>query len=393
MLKVTEPHEPRFFGRDAAIVASLLAGIANLPFNVMPLILGVAADAFHLIPTQMGLLGAAMLMGWVGGTLFSFFALHRLNWRFAALGGVGLITLGLQASLHVQGVIALDTCWFVLGLGAALPTCVAFEILGQTATPERSFGMMTLTVVLASALVLWLFPLLLIGRWGYAGLVNGLTACFLLQTFLIPGVPVQGFHSSVRRASRAKLRPAALIAVTAFLIFFTGESGLWAFLERAGREIGLGREQIGVILALLKVIGGIACLSPIILATRLGNRWPFVVGFGASVVAVLLLASAANATLYAAGAWLWEFFFTVMFCYSNGLISRLDTSGRIVVLVPGAIGLGGAAGPAIAGYLKPAAGFVPIYVFTLACILVSGAVMLVLLHREGGCAARMAARE
>lgn len=372
------------FAATAAILACLVSGIANIPFNVMPMILGTAADAFGLVPAEIGLLGGATLLGWVGGTALCFFILHRVSWRMVALAGSATAVIALQASLHLPGLPALYLCWFILGLGASLPTCVAFEVLGRTANQERFFGAMTLSVVLISAVVLWLFPFALLSRWGYAGLVHGLSAVFLLKLPMELALPT---HAPVAAegghvvGEKARIARPALLALLAFLIFFSGESGLWAFLERAGRELDIAPVRIGGILAVLKFVGGIAAVVPIIIGKRWGNRWPFVAGFIGTLVGAAILQTSSGALGYALGGWVWEFFFTVVFCYATAAISQLDGSGRLVVLVPGAIGLGGAIGPTIAGFLKTGPGFLPIYAFTVVCMGLCMAIILPVLTR------------
>jgi hypothetical protein len=375
------------FDRQVAIIACLIAGIANIPFNAMPLLLGTAADNFGLVPSQIGLLGGATLFGWVVGTALSFFLLHRVNWRLASIAGTLLTIIGLFTSLNVSSVNLLYLCWFILGLGASLPTCIAFDVIGKTAHPERYFGLMTLAVVLFSAAILWLFPILLIPQLGYAGMIFGLAGVFALIVVLTLSLPRSDTTAGARLASAQMEAVAssdfAKLAFIAFLIFFAGQSGLWAFLERAGREISIAPQDVGVILAVLKVIGGVACVMPILVADKWGDRWPFVSGFLGTLVGCGLLYASTTATGYAMGAWIWEFFFTVVFCYTNGAISRWDRSGRLVVLIPGAIGLGGAIGPAIAGFLKTGPGYLPIYTFTTTCMFICMCIMLVLLHLQG----------
>jgi len=375
------------FDRQVAIFACLIAGIANIPFNAMPLFLGTAADNFGLAPSQIGLLGGATLFGWVGGTALAFFLLHRVNWHLASIAGTLLAIGGLLASLNVSSVNLLYLCWFTLGLGASLPTCIAFDVIGKTAHPERYFGVMTLAVVLFSAAILWLFPILLIPHWGYDGMIFGLAGVFALIVLLTLSLPRSDTTASARLASAQIAAVAssrlAKLAFIAFLIFFAGQSGLWAFVERAGREISIAPQDIGVILAILKVIGGVACVMPIIVADKWGDRWPFIAGFLGTFAGCALLYVSTTATGYALGAWIWEFFFTVVFCYTNAAISRWDKSGRLVVLIPGAIGLGGAIGPAIAGFLKTGPGYLPIYAFTTTCMFTCMSIMLVLLHLQG----------
>lgn len=372
------------FGIGVAIFASIVAGIVNIPFNAMPMILGSAADHYGLAPAQIGQLGGAMLFGWVGGTALCFFILHRLSWRLVAAAGLVTAVAGVQLSVHSPDISLGYLSWFILGFGASLPTCVCFEVIGNTGNQERSFGMMTLSIVLASAAVLYLFPLFLLSRWGYSGLVLGLSALFLAQLAIVwklPSGPLSATAAQAHATAAGSNAP-AWIAFIAFLIFFSGQSGLWAFLERAGREIAIAPESIGLILAILKVVGGLASITAMVVATRFGNRWPFVAGFVGTVIAVVILENSRSSAPYAIGGWIWEYFFTLVFCYTTAAISRLDRSGRVVVLLPGAIGLAGALGPTVAGYMKTGPGFLPIYIFAAACMFVCMCILLSLLSRN-----------
>jgi hypothetical protein len=351
------------FGIGMALAASLVAGIANIPFNAMPMILGSAADAFKLVPAQIGLLGGATLSGWVAGTALCFFILHKLSWRVVGVAGLATAVAGLQLSLHSDSVAVLNLSWFILGFGASLPTCVAFEVIGNTEKQERSFGMMTLAIVVASALVLYLFPVFLLPRWGYGGLVGGLGILLLAMVPVIWRLPSGKMHAPQQggRLATAGSNRAAWLALVGFLIFFAGQSGLWAFLERAGREIDVAPADIGVILAILKLVGGLASITAMVAATRFGTRWPFVAAFVGIAAAGAILHFASSTLGYAVGGWIWEYFFTLTFCYATAAISRYDATGRVVLLLPGAIGLGGAIGPSVAGYLKTGDGFLAVY--------------------------------
>jgi len=65
----------------------------------------------------------------------------------------------------------------------------------------------------------------------------------------------------------------------------------------------------------------------------------------------LLLGNAEGFLTYAAGAWIWEVGFTWGCVYQTAAIARLDSSGRSIMLIPGAFALSSMAGPALAGQL------------------------------------------
>jgi predicted MFS family arabinose efflux permease len=364
------------FDLKVAIFASAIAGVVNIPFNAMPMILGSAADQFQLIPRQIGLLGGATLAGWVAGTALCFFILHRINWRSVAGAGLLVAVAGIQMSVFSPSLSLLYLSWFILGFGASLPTCVAFEVVALTRNQERAFGILTLAIVLVSAAVLYFFPLLILPRWGYQGLVFGLAVLFLLALAIVWTLPGRALRRPGHEGARTKPSAMAWLAFAGFVIFFAGQSGLWAFLERAGRELLIAPEDIGLILAILKVVGGLASITAMVVAARFGNRWPFFVGVIGTLVAIIVLNGTDSIAGYSIGGWLWEYCFTLVFCYTTAAISRLDQSGRVVVLVPGAIGLAGAIGPSAAGYLKTGPGFLPIYLFALVSMLICACLLI-----------------
>ena len=365
------------------IIAGIIGGVSNIPFNVMPVILGSAADQYSLIPSEIGTLASLTLFGWVLGTVICFFIARKIDWRWLSGAGFLLAAASVQLSLFNDSTSLLYFAWFILGFGCSVPTCIVFEVLSHTQNQERSFGMLSLIVVIVSAMVLYTIPAYILPYWQYAGMVHSFSLLMLCAMSLVWIFPSNSPSQSVAsKDSDNSANSSAWIALAAVLIFFAGQSGLWAFLERAGREIDLSPKDIGIVLSLLKLVGGLAGVAVMVIATRFGNRWPYVASLLGIIFGVYLLDSANSLEMYALGSWIWEFFFALVFCYSAAAVSRLDKTGRIVVLVPGAAFTGAAIGPLIAGYLKTGPGFMPIYIFTVICTLICAVVFLTLLSKQ-----------
>lgn len=371
-----------FFSVKIVILASIIAGFTTLPGNIVPIILGSAADQFNLTSRHTGLLGGAILSGWLSGTMFCYFALHKLNWRLVATVGLLVAVCGVQMSIVKDALWLLYSGWFLLGMGSALPTCVVFDILSQTENQERSYGTMVLSGLVLSAILLIALPAFVFPIWGFTGLV------FVFSFMFLPLIPLVRILPSGRldkRDDEVESRSAngvnykAWIAIVAFLICYTGQMGVWAFLERIGRAIEIAPTEIGVVLSVLKAVGGLASVVTIVIAARIDSRWMFFVAFVGIVAGISILSVADTLLFYAIGSWIWELFFTVVFIYSSAAIGRLDTNGRVVVLIPGAMGLGGAAGPTIAGYLVDFSGFHLVYTFATVCMFIASCIFLVLL--------------
>lgn len=129
---------------------------------------------------------------------------------------------------------------------------------------------------------------------------------------------------------------------------------------------------MGIVFAVLKLLGGLAAFSVAGLGDRLhGRAAQALVLLG--LAGGLLLALASGFLSFALGAWLWEFAFTCGCVLQTAGIARRDPTGRAVLLVPAVFALSAMAGPALAGHLVAGGTFLPL----LAAALASSAIPLV----------------
>lgn len=363
-----------------------LAGISGLPFNAMPVFIGSAADAFSLTPQQMGGLGSFLLSGWVMGGILCSWKLHNVSWKTATTIGTLIAIISTGISQLSPSLAHLYLCWFGFGLGASIPTCVAYEALSQMDNKERAFGLLTASAISVAAVVLYIFPVWIEPNWQYQGTAVSLALLMSLMLLAVKSIPTDK-HVSDQSIPYTVITESAnipaWIGLFAFIIFFAGQAGLWAFLERMGRDIGATPNEIGTTLSLLKGVGALASLMVVVLASRLGTRWPHIFCFIGIVASVIILDNTSTLISYAGGSWLWELCFTLGYCYCTAMISRLDRTGRVVVLIPASIGLAGAIGPGLAGYLKTSATYQPIYTMAIVGIFFSMVIFLIL-HRYVG---------
>jgi MFS family permease len=145
---------------------------------------------------------------------------------------------------------------------------------------------------------------------------------------------------------------------------------LWAFLERIGAAIPIAAAQMGIVFAVLKLLGGVAAFSVAAVGDRAGQRAPYVVVLVGVAAGLALLAGAKGFLSFALGAWIWEFAFTCGCVFQAALIARHDVSGRAVVLIPAVFALGSMVGPGIAGNLVTGGSFASLLLLALACTVV-----------------------
>lgn len=339
------------------LAASLASTIGGLPFNTLPILLGSLADSFGFAPTQIGLFGSVCFTGYLVGTLVAVGFIDRCNWRALTFGCALGAALALLASARLPAAAQLPL-WALIGFFAALMTCLGLRIMAEMPDKERAFGMRQGIELGLVALVLFVLPSIVIARFNYAGGALVLAAIILLLSLSAFALPRRSdFAVKVDLAKDTSLQGRFRFPVPAywalgfFFVFGAGQIGLWAFLERLGHGLDVAPAQMGIVFAVLKLLGGAAGLTLALIGDRLGSRWPHLLVLAVISTGLLLLAYAEGFVLYALGAWIWEVGFCWGCIYQSAAVARLDPSGRSIMLIPAAFALSSMVGPAIAGQL------------------------------------------
>ncbi|MFJ4387776.1 MFS transporter [Pseudomonas sp. NPDC089408] len=339
------------------LAASFASTIGGLPFNTLPILLGAMVDSLGFSIEQVGLLGSVCFAGYLLGTLVAVMLIDHLNWRWLTLACALGAATAYGMSSWLPAAVQLPI-WALIGFFAALMTCLGMRIMGQMANKERALGMRLGIELGVVAAVLFALPSLVITHFQYAGAAVMLAVVIVLLSVSALALPRrQDFmvESSANHTgsllSRFAFPPAAYVALVCFFLFGSGQIGLWAFLERLGHGLALQPTEMGTVFAVLKLLGGAAALALALVGDRLGVRIPHLLVLAVLGVGLLLLGNAEGFLSYALGAWIWEVGFTWGCVYQTAAIARLDSSGRSIMLIPGAFALSSMAGPALAGKL------------------------------------------
>lgn len=357
------------------LAASFASTIGGLPFNTLPVLLGSLADTFGFSAEQIGQLGSACFAGYLFGTLISVVSMDRLNWRWLTLGCAGGAALTLLTSSQMAAQAQLPL-WALLGFFCALMTCLGLRIMAEMVDKERALGLRQGVELALVAAVLFILPSLVIARFHYPGaalLLAGIVLVLSVSAFVLPSR--QDFRVSTAAsqplapAASFRLPPAAYAALVLFFLFGTGQIGLWAFLERFGNALALLPTELGIVFAVLKLLGGAAALVVALAGSRLSLGRPYLLTFVTISAGLLLLGKAEGFLLFAFGAWIWEVGFTWGCIFQTAAIARLDPSGRSIMLIPAAFALSSIAGPMLAGKLI-GEGFSPLLWLALGCAVI-----------------------
>jgi len=359
------------------IVASIASSIGGLPFNTLPILLGAFADRLSLGPAELGTLGSWCTGGYLISTMLGPVWVDRVPWRLATVVAVAATAAALMWSAGAAGAPYPPLAAF--GFAAGLMHSLGMRMVGEVGNKERAFGVRLLTELIIVAVLLFFLPLMIASRGIEGGMALLAIAVVVmgLSAFVIPRGPSASTSGAVETgasSSAASVGLAGWVALGVFVVFACGQVALWVFIERIGRSINVSASEMGIVFAVLKVVGGLSAALVAVLGDRLGNRLPHVLGLLFIALGVALLASPSSFIVYALGAWIWEGAFTLCCVYQTAAIAKLDRSNKLVVLVPAAFAVSAFVGPELAGRLAESGGFAPLFVFAVACAILPAVV-------------------
>lgn len=353
--------------RDSTLIAfmlsaSLASTIGGLPFNLLPVMLGSLADSFALNPQAAGWMGSVCFAGYLLGTLGAPLWMNRLNWRLLTVISAAGTALSFALSAVVEHLSILYVMWALIGFFASTMTCLGMRILADLPNKVRAYGVRQGVELSVTAAVLFALPPLVIAHFKYPGAalaLAGVVVVLGISALWLPTGPAsaQNDASATAPPLSGPLPAASWWALGVFFLFLVGNIGLWAFLERIGAALQIAPTQMGLVFAVLKLLGGFAAFFVASMGERGGYRRPYGIVLMGVALGVGLLASASGFLPFALGAWVWEFAFTCGCVYQVAAIARSDASGRAVMLVPAAFALGSMVGPGLAGQLVAGGSF------------------------------------
>ncbi len=366
------------------VAACLMSSAGSIVYLISPVLVGSAIDSLGLSSDQAGLLIASYFAGYTIITISAVAWLYRVNMRTAALVSSLAFVASLLIGTTVSSLTGAILTMLVGGAGAGMLYGISITIISQSDDADRYFGIALASQLLLGSALLFAGPAYIGPNWGYSGILAATAVFVALMSVVIPWAPraVSSAVGNDQSADSSVPVASILTGIGAVLVWFTGYSGIYAFVERIGVDGGLTGHQIGLVLSLTILTGLAGALGAAWLGDRYGKIKPHLIGaIGALITAVLLLGTPE----------LIRYSFAIVFltlslnfwlAYMLGGVAAIDTSGRFAVLVTAALGVGATIGPAIAGGLIANSNYLPMLAFSLVAIMMGLAIIVSVLRRQ-----------
>ncbi|MEU9392739.1 MFS transporter [Streptomyces sp. NPDC048324] len=328
---------------------------ADTPY-LLPTTVGRLDSGLPLTTTQAGALGSALLLSSASAGFVLASRVERIGARTLARIGLTLAVLGYGTAALTGSVPAVVIGALIGGLGSGTATTVAATGIAAQPDPHRTTTLGLLGVSALAGAVYLTVPHLGPGH-GQPLAAIALTA---LAVWPLTGrLPVRtaAAHSPLDGGRLPHRRSGAVLAAT-MLCWSLAQNALWGVSGRIGlAQAHLTEAAVGAVFAVALGAGLLGVTVAGAVGPRFGRALP--VGGGTAVIAgcVVLSASAADVTSFAAGEIAWNLLYPVVLSYVIGLAASLDPRGRWAVLVGSASSLGTAAGPLTGSVLAERAGF------------------------------------
>lgn len=350
-----------------ALTIILIAAVAALPPNVMPVLSRLLSDTHGLDEAQLGyFIASGTLAGLLASATAPFWITRvRIGMRARTLviGCLLGYALGVHALAVVDGPPMLYALQFVLGGSTILiaSTCVHFLMLQPN--PARMMSLKIAGDVVVASAFLFLMPL---SSLPLPGFLAALSACFvagaLFAAWRWPRTPTGGHialpPTGVAAPATLATAPAAAWTVLSMMAVFyvAGISG-WNYLGRLAAHAGLDADAGATAIAIGLFGGIVGAIGAASLAGRSDRIWPQAVAGGAFVASILALGHATSFASYLVAVLVFNIAWNFFIPFVMALLAARDGGGRLSTLTPATAMVGGIVGPPLTGNLMQATSY------------------------------------
>ncbi|MBA7693294.1 hypothetical protein ES703_101873 [subsurface metagenome] len=279
------------------IAAGCLSAASSLPFNMGPLIFGSAADSFGFTPEHIGYFSSSFLFGFSLSIIGVYLWQHYISWHLIMVAGTVVGGLLMLLTAFTSAPLLWGLLWLLVGFCFGPVYAIVVPVLAKLPNATRAFGFKLALETGIPALMLLLFPILVVKYWGFLGLaiaslatliLIAATACWIPRDLASP-TPHSMAEQGSTQSSSLRLKYLTWLGIFTVCIYFGGQISVWIFVERSARSLNYGPEAVGVLLALGKSGSMVGALVAAALATRIGRWKPHALSFSLMVVSQLLL--------------------------------------------------------------------------------------------------------
>ncbi len=359
-----------------------LSALGALFFNVQPVMIGAIAGGYGYDEVQLGNLVSAGLLLSFASLASSFFWITRVNRRYAVIAGGLVYAIAMTYAPMSESYNSMVVCFAIAGAGGGAMYAPILVGLAAQDNPTKAFSLSVTFMVITSGAISMVGPAWLVPAYGTQAMFYLLAVLTMTGVVLAPTITFAAPTYSLGGEDTAKgIHRFAWIGLAAFAVYFLGLNGTWAFLERAGNNIGLSPEESGVAVSLSLLLSAVGSFLAGYLEDRIDVRNALTISLGGMLLFASTLWFADGFVLFFAAILFFNTAWNFSLPFAMNSIAMADETGRYVAVIPAAQMLGAAMGPAVAAPLIISLGFTGMSLQLLSGCLISFVMFAVVSQR------------
>lgn len=327
----------------------MVVGVAGaLAAFIMPLLVTISSEVFHLSTASAGRVMAAEMFGFAAGSVAIALLLSRTTISRLMIATL-LITLACDALTNEHNTLIIFPLRFVAGLGEGGAVAAMAAVFANTTAPGRYYALYLCSSFLAATVIYR--SATLIARMASAHAIYWVLAVVALLALPAAVLARRSAmtnenHGTWKRVQkrRTKLIAAALASITAYLAAWTT---MWTYAVNIGLWAGLSLQSCDIVLgnAMFAGLGGAAAAA--VLGSRLGNFIPLLAAGTTMALAAFIIALKLTPSTYPIAILLWMGGMQFALPFLVAVMSDADSRGSAASISLAAQMIGISIGPAL----------------------------------------------
>lgn len=328
----------------------VIGSVGLLTFGTQPVLLGGLARLGRITNADIGYATTVELISLALSSAVLPEIVSRAYMRPKVALAVLVLAISSYATFLATSLLVLLIMRGIMGLAAGMCVAAAVAVINQARMPDRVYALFYSVVTIPQAILAYLYPEDVLGRFGV-----GVGFALFSIIILLLGLALFGLKDAVRSSEkqhdaggplpRARFSLLLLATLTAVVIQQGGNMAGSAFIDPLSVANGFSDQILGLQVALQLIVSVIAGGFVAWYAWR-WPTWVVLVPLGViQAVTIIWMARIHDAMQFlAAGilfAWLWQ----MMLPFYTRLVIQLDPERRVALTLPGIGMLGLAIGP------------------------------------------------
>ncbi|MBB6520214.1 MFS transporter [Pseudoteredinibacter isoporae] len=332
---------------------SLIYSAGTLVYFALPVWGGLFDQEYGFSAAQIGWLLSADMTSNAIANVSARYWIHRFNWQRSLLTFVFVFVAANVACMFYQDFSSLMLLRYIAGFAGGAMVSIAVAGIASTENPDKDFGLaLSLQVFLGGLLILSSSALVdILGAESMYIIISIPAALCIPLIHCLPAKMVSQ-EDQTRQASDEFAHGKTLylvLAFTAIFLFFTGMNSLWSFAELIGSELGVHDDLIAISLSASLILSVAGSLLAAWMGGKTERLRAITLGTFSTILSVLALLFIPGGWLFFLAINIFNFGYNFIIPFQSGWVSKLDNSGKNIVMLPAIQGFGISLGPILAG--------------------------------------------